>query len=364
MQKKKIAVIGAASGQLPLVRKAKEMGLHTICFAWEKGAVCKDECDEFYPISIFDTDDIVEVCRRLKVDGVVSTASEETALSAAIVAQRLGLNTTSPDVIRLVQDKSKVRELTQNIEGLSKPKVFNLKDGEIQFPCVVKPIKGSAKRGVVFCENENELASSIEYSKSAGQPVMAEEYIAGAEYSVETISYEGVHEIVQVTRKVTTGFPHFVELEHHQPAHLTEETKERLHKIISEILTAVGISDGASHVEIKIDGDKIYLIEINPRGGGDHISDTLVGLSTDCDYLRDMILVALDEYAPHSIENIGYSGILFLNNQNKRIEKYFDGPKEEWMYERFRDNDKLRDSISNYDRNGYIIYQSKRPIKL
>ena len=32
--KKKIAIIGASYLQLPLVLKAKEMGLETICFAW------------------------------------------------------------------------------------------------------------------------------------------------------------------------------------------------------------------------------------------------------------------------------------------------------------------------------------------
>ena len=47
MKNKKIAIIGASYLQLPLVRRAKEMGVETICFAWEEGAVCKDFCDRF-----------------------------------------------------------------------------------------------------------------------------------------------------------------------------------------------------------------------------------------------------------------------------------------------------------------------------
>ena len=39
---KKLAIIGASYLQQPLVEKAREMGLYTICFAWEDGAVCKD----------------------------------------------------------------------------------------------------------------------------------------------------------------------------------------------------------------------------------------------------------------------------------------------------------------------------------
>ena len=41
MKGKKLAIIGASYLQLPLVRKAKEMGIETFCFAWADGAVCK-----------------------------------------------------------------------------------------------------------------------------------------------------------------------------------------------------------------------------------------------------------------------------------------------------------------------------------
>ena len=46
----KLAVIGASIGQYPLCLKARELGVETFCFAWEKGAICKDIVDHFYPI--------------------------------------------------------------------------------------------------------------------------------------------------------------------------------------------------------------------------------------------------------------------------------------------------------------------------
>ena len=54
MNHKKLAVIGGSYLQLPVVRKAKEMGLEVICFAWRDGAVCADYVDRFYPISIIE----------------------------------------------------------------------------------------------------------------------------------------------------------------------------------------------------------------------------------------------------------------------------------------------------------------------
>ena len=65
---KKIAIIGASYLQLPLVLKAKEMGLETHCFAWEEGAVCKEICDFFYPISILDKEIILDICKNINLE--------------------------------------------------------------------------------------------------------------------------------------------------------------------------------------------------------------------------------------------------------------------------------------------------------
>ena len=73
---KKIAVIGGSYLQLPLVLKAKEIGYEVHCFAWLDGAVCRDYADKFYPISIVDKEEILDVCKSVGIDAVVTIASE------------------------------------------------------------------------------------------------------------------------------------------------------------------------------------------------------------------------------------------------------------------------------------------------
>ena len=85
----KLAIIGASTGQLPLCIKAKEMGIQTICFAWDKGAICKDYVDKFYPISVTEKDQIVDVCREERIDGIVSNASDILAEVVAYVSTKL-----------------------------------------------------------------------------------------------------------------------------------------------------------------------------------------------------------------------------------------------------------------------------------
>ena len=88
---KTIAIIGASYLQLPLVQKAKEMGLRVICFAWADGAVCSEIADKFYPISIVEKETILKICREEKIDGICTIASDVAAPTVAYVAESMGL---------------------------------------------------------------------------------------------------------------------------------------------------------------------------------------------------------------------------------------------------------------------------------
>lgn len=364
---KKIAIIGAATGQLPLCLKAKEMGLETYCFAWPKGAVCKDYVDHFIPVSIFEMDAIVDYCLVCGIDGVVSNASDVTALVVSYVAEKLGKVGTSYQAFKNIQNKAFVREKTNGINGLS-PVDFKLGTWEHIFstfprPYVLKPITGASKKGVNFVDDSVKELSIPEDLKEA--VFMAEAFVEGKEYSVESMSYHGQHQVIQVTEKISTGAPHFVELEHHQPASLSADAVGKIQDLMPRILSSVGFTDGASHTEIKMNEmGQVFLIEINPRGGGDMISNDLISLSTDYDYLKQLLLVALDEYVPSTIHNVAYAGIYYLSAYTERLLPYFKGPQEKWMVKRERVNQVLTNSCGNYDRDGFILYCSDKKIKL
>ena len=62
---KKLVIIGANDFQNQLILKAKSLGYETHVFAWEDGAVGKDNADYFYPISIIEKDKILEKCKEI-----------------------------------------------------------------------------------------------------------------------------------------------------------------------------------------------------------------------------------------------------------------------------------------------------------
>ncbi len=361
----KIAIIGAAAGQLPLCKKAHEMGLETHCFAWKDGAVCDKFVDYFYPIDILDVDRIVEKCQELHIAGVVSNASDLTTEVAAYVAEKMGLNGTPYNIVKKIRDKYYVRRLTENISGLSKPR-FRYYDGNRNniYPCVVKPLIGSGKIGVIFCEDETMFHAAIDYVGNFSDKIIIEEFIEGKEFSVEGLSFHGKHYVIQITDKDSSLAPHFVELGHHQPANIPEYVERKIKTIIPTLLQTIGYDNGAFHVEMKRKGRDIFLIEVNPRGGGDEISNKLVQLSSGIDYLKGMIEIALDIFEkPTVVDMPSYAGIYFLCRQTQKLLPFFENAdNEEWLVEKKVDGCNLVESRSNYERNGYLIYKWNKKV--
>lgn len=360
----KLAVIGASYLQLPLVKKAKEMGLTVICFAWADGAVCKDLADAFYPISVVDKDAILEVCLREKIDGIATIASDVAAPTVAYVAEKMGLPGNSCESALKANNKHLMRDAFLE-GGIPCPAYRMVKSAdesvEIPFPLIVKPSDRSGSMAVSRVDSPEELRKAIAEALAASfaGEAMVEQCIEGREISVEFISCAGRHYPLQITDKVTTGAPHFVELEHHQPARLSASQYKDIYALTSRALDALGITDGASHTEYKITrAGEIYIMETGARMGGDFIGSDLVYLSTGYDFLKGVIDVALGRFTPpRKLENKAYSGVYFLCGETERLLPVFghiDGYPQIVAWE--KSPGPLKNVTRSADRSGYFIY--------
>ena len=355
------------------------MGLEVHCFAWEEGAVCKEIADFFYPISIVEKEQILNICKEVGIDGICTIASDVAAPTVAYVANKMTLVGNDYEAAVRANNKFQMREAFI-IAGVPCPKFMMVTPETIRtpevtdclrdflYPMIIKPSDRSGSLGVTKIMMPTEFYPAVELAmdKSFKHQAMVEEFIEGREISVEFISYNGVHYPLQITDKVTTEAPHFVELEHHQPSTLSEEMFVTIYDITKKALNALGLTNGASHSEYKITHDgRIAIMEIGGRMGGDFIGSDLVRLSTGYDFVKGVIEVALGEFIePVKTLNM-CSGVYFLCDETKylktAIEKWMDNPS---FVEGEITDTELRKVTCSAERSGYVIYQAENKLVL
>lgn len=302
---KKIVIIGANNFQMPLIKKANQLGYETHVFAWADGAIGAEFADYFYPISIVEKDEILKKCKEIKPDAVISVASDLATLTVNYLAEKLGLVGNSLECTNISTNKYEMRKAFQK-NGVSVPKFFEIsninelaKIKEMKAPIIVKPTDRSGSRSITKIEDLNDVeklkkaineAIEVSFEKKA----IVEEYIDGEEFSAEGITYKGKHTLLTITRKQTTGAPHFIETGHTEPAELSYEMQEKVKKEVFAGLNSLKIENSASHAEFKITPEgEVKIIEIGARMGGDCIGSDLVQISTGYDFLKMVIDVAL-----------------------------------------------------------------------
>lgn len=297
---KKIVIIGANDFQNQLILKAKEMGFETHVFAWKDGSVGERTADYFYPVSIVEVDRIIEQCREIRPDAVATIASDLANITVSRVAEALGLPGNTPECIALSTNKYAMRRAFLEA-GLPTPGFYKVDRAEeclyqLKLPVIVKPTDRSGSRAITKVTDYGELEEAIRNAveQSFEKKAIVEEYIEGEEYSYETISFRGKHTNLAVTKKFTTGAPHFIETGHVEPSGLSPEMLEKVRGVMYPALDALKITDGASHGEFRITPEgEVRIIEIGSRMGGDCIGSDLVRLSTGYDFLEMTVDAAL-----------------------------------------------------------------------
>ncbi|MDO5445387.1 MAG: ATP-grasp domain-containing protein [Eubacteriales bacterium] len=298
---RKVAIIGASYLQEPLIQKAKSMGFETHVFAWACGDVGEKSADFFYPISIVEKDAILEKCVEIGIDGICSIASDLASITVNYISSAMGLIGNSLECTERSTNKYAMRKsFEENLDPSPRSYlVKSLKDlegKELSYPIIVKPVDRSGSRGITKLLDESGLFQAIESAieQSFQKEAVVEEFVEGQEYSVECISWNGKHHFLAMTKKYTTGAPHFIETGHLEPAMVEISVLEQVKKIVYHALDSLKITNGASHSELKITDDgTIRLIEIGGRMGGDFIGSNLVELSTGIDYTRAVLETCL-----------------------------------------------------------------------
>jgi biotin carboxylase len=249
--------------------------------------------------------------RSLRVDAVLTFGEWYVELTADL-ALRLGLRGVRPDVASICRDKwlMKERLRQRNVPVGAGRIVTGLPAAEqacaeLGFPVVVKPRNYGGSDGVSRVEDAAQLRDTVgrlqalfaEPRPLFSAPMferssfVVERYIPGRELSVETLSTDHDHHIVQITEKLLGPEPDFFELGHIAPAALTAREHRQVTDYCLAILGALEVTNTISHIELRLAPEPSF-IEIGARPGGDRIID-LAWFSRGIDLYAQLTAVLL-----------------------------------------------------------------------
>lgn len=375
---KKIMILGASILQLPAIEKAKEMGLDVIAVDINPEAIgfrvpgIKKEI-----ISTIDTLAIVEAAKKQQIDGIMTLATDMPMRSVAAVAKEMGLVGIDEETALKATNKIEMRKALQ-ASGVPIPKFFKVsnedeyKEVVRQFtvPFIVKPADSSGSRGifeVIDITDQNLIQEAYAYCKpySRTGDVIVEEYMSGPEVSVETLAVDGVCHVIQITDKLTTGAPHYVEMGHSQPTRHSKEIANQIAEVAIAANKAVGIKNGPSHTEIIVTPEGPKVVELGARLGGDNITTHLVPLSTGVNMVECCIKIALNE-KPDIKPKWNKGAAVRYFSQHAGVVKRIEGLEEAKLIEGIQQirivhgvGEKVTEINSSGARMGFVIAQGE-----
>jgi len=214
---------------------------------------------------------------------------------AAEAGRALGIPTHAPETVRVVHDKRAMRQrlAEAGVEFTASAVVQDEQEvlafaAEHGYPCVVKPVSGLASSGVSVISEAAGAAAAVDRARgithtqattpapvqaatgTAPSGVVVETFLPGVQYSVESFSEQGEHQIVVITRKYSDSAS-LVELGHVMPAPLSPADEEAIGAHVSRALDALGVEFGPTHTEIVLTEHGPRIIETHLRFGGDQL---------------------------------------------------------------------------------------------
>ncbi len=360
-------VIGGGALQQDFVETVKQMGFETHVFDYNPDALCSKVADVFHVISIDAKEEILKIALKYKPVAIQTAATEMGNISACYVGEKMGLCTNSYNTALNTTDKSRMKKIMAE-KGIPSAKYLEIKDIEelelsfFNYPIVVKPADRSASRGVMKVNDKDGLYAAFvqAMNESHNKKVLIEEFLEGTQYSVETISSNGKHQVVAITEETFDGTDNLIETRHMIPAELSDANYQELADLANKTLNAFDIRYGASHIELRRTNTGPKIIEIASRTGG--LRDFMINHALGCDYNRLLINSSLGRtvHVEHLKKNFVVSVFLIRESDFELYKKMKASTPEKIIREHIYGLERQKEPKTLMDSQGwfYLLFDN------
>lgn len=299
-------MLGGGFLQKYVIRKAKTLGYYVLCLDADPNAVGFAIADEHAVINIVDEEACLAYARDKQVDGVLTAATDFSVLTMSRIAEELHLPGINYQSAKVIKNKALVRkrlfEANADDTGISYEidSVDDIADilPKIKFPVMMKPVDGSGSRGASKVEKTEDFVKAAVFAMNGSitHRAVAEPFIEGKEYGVESFVDNGVIHVLGVMQKDMTLPPYYAELGHAIPSGLTPELETKVKSCVYRAIFALGVNHGSVNMDLLITNEgNVHIVDVGARMGGNLIGSHIIPMGTGIDYMGNMIRAAVGD---------------------------------------------------------------------
>lgn len=318
---KKILLLGGSRYLLPVIKSAHELGLYVITCDYLPDNIAHKYSDEYVNVSIIDKEAVLKAAKKLEIDGIMSFATDPGVVTAAYVAEKLGLPSVgSYAAVSILQNKGRFRKfLTDNGFNVPKAKSYKnineaLADKDFfKWPVIVKPTDSAGSKGVKKVETFEQLRAAIEYALmySHSDEFIIEKFIEKKGFSSDSDSFSVNGELKFVSfssqRFDDKAVNPYTPSAYSWPSSISKENQNILSNELQRLIKLLGLGTSIYNIEVRESMEGIpYIMEVSPRGGGNRLAEML-RYATGVDLIKGAVKAAVGENVDY-IEQKDFNG--------------------------------------------------------
>ncbi len=297
---KRLLILGGTTSSILVVETARRMGVYTVVTDMNVQAPAKKHADKAYDIDTSKIEDVVRLVSEERIDGVFAAYDDQNTSFAARVCQIVGLPFyATEEQINITKSKSSFKSLCRQY---AVPTVEEYAEGQVEFPCVVKPDDAYSAKGVTICRHPTELGKAIDFALgfSKSGRFLIERYMDPA--SCECVNIEYLIRNGKISLSAL-GDKYVLLQGNHAPITaavlypskwLPEFVGAEVDINIMEMLKGIGARNGMVYIEAFYDTSGFHCYEMGYRLGGGQ-SSVILKAENGVDYVEMLIRYALGE---------------------------------------------------------------------
>lgn len=276
---KKLLLLGGINTTADLIHLAHRNGVKVGVADYNKNTYVKGLADYVYDISVVDEDAIVKLFINEGYDGIISAFNERLGPIVSRIGDRLQKPVPfTVEQLRMSTNKKYFKHMCIKY-GVPVPKEYiissmkDIRESNINYPVIIKPVDGSSSIGVTPCFSIEELEKGFQKAKrvSMSGDVIVEQYLPYDEINLTYIAQSGNIQLAAIhdryfntKQKSATKAPDL----YIYPSRYTKLFLEKYNDAILNMLKGIGIQNGSLFIQAIINGDALYCYEAGIRLNG------------------------------------------------------------------------------------------------